>query len=243
MLIVENLCVEVKGKTVLSGVNLKIPDGETHVLLGPNGSGKSSLAAVLMGNPKYKIVRGKIVFQGKDLLKLAPEERAKLGLFLAFQNPVEIPGINLFNFLYHSCKAAGAQNSCCSIFEFKKKADEAAHILGLPSAFLNRDLNVGFSGGEKKRIEALQLLLAQPKFAIIDEIDSGLDVDGLKTVATALRSLENGDFSSLVITHHARLLHFLKPDKVHVLKNGVIVKTGGVELVNYIEKNGYGELQ
>ncbi|MFH0713575.1 MAG: Fe-S cluster assembly ATPase SufC [Candidatus Micrarchaeota archaeon] len=241
MLVVENLHVEVKGKVVLNGVNMKIPDGETHVLLGPNGSGKSSLAAVLMGNLKYKVVRGKISFQEKNLLKLSPEERAKLGLFLAFQNPVEIPGINIFNFLYHSCKARGASHS--SIFEFKKKADEAARVLGLSSEFLNRDLNVGFSGGEKKRIEALQLLLAQPKLAIIDEIDSGLDVDGLKAVAIALRSLENHEFSSLIITHHAKLLHFLKPDKVHVLKNGVIVKTGGQELISYVEKNGYGELQ
>ena len=233
---IQDLYVSVEGKEILKGLTLTLQPGKVHALMGPNGAGKSTLSYALLGHPKYKITKGKILLDGKDVLQLPPDERAKLGLFLAFQYPTEIPGVNVFQFLLSLAKV---KNPKRSPLEFKKQLSQYLETLGLPSNFAERQLNVGFSGGEKKRAEVLQMLVAQPSFAILDETDSGLDVDSLKTVAKAINALRGPGFGALVITHYPRILKHLKPDHVHVLIDGRIVKSGSHELVAEIDEKGY----
>ncbi len=235
MLEIKDLHVEVNAKKILNGVTLAVNPGEVHALLGPNGSGKSTLCNAIAGNPNCKITKGKINYNGKDLAKLKPEERALAGLFLSFQNPVEIPGVTLFNFLYKMAKLKRK----ISPFQFRQELETIIEKIGFEESFLDRELNVGFSGGEKKRAEVLQLILANPSLAILDENDSGLDVDALKTIGQEIQTMCTPTFSALIITHYARLLQYVKPKYVHVMKNGKIAKSGGVELLKEIENNGY----
>lgn len=233
---ITNLKVSVAGKTVLNGINLTIKPGEIHALMGPNGSGKSTLAYALAGHPRYKIEAGHAIFDGKDILSIPVHERARLGLFLAFQYPQEIPGLNLGHFLFSMAKA---RLGTLSPISFKKELDLAVARIGMDKKFLERQLNLGFSGGEKKRAEVLQMVLAKPSLAILDETDSGLDVDSLSVVAEAVNSLKGPGFSALVITHFPRILDHLKPDVVHILVDGKIVATGGHEMAARIERTGY----
>lgn len=233
---VQDLWVSVEGKPVLKGVSLTIKPGQVHVLMGPNASGKSTLGFVLAGHPKYKIERGQVLLNGKDLLQLKPEERAKTGLFLAFQNPIEIPGVQLQQFLYTLYRQKKQKPS---LVAFKRELTEAQKVLGLNNGFVDRQLNVGMSGGEKKRAEALQMLLLKPQLAVIDEIDSGLDIDSLKVVGAAINALRNPNFSALLITHYNRILSHVLPDVVHVLIDGKIVASGGPELPAQLEEKGY----
>ncbi len=240
MLEVKNLHVEVEGKEILKGVSLSVKKGGVHALLGPNGSGKSTLANVIAGHPKYKITNGEILFNGKNLLALKPEDRSLAGVFLAFQYPLEIPGVNLFNFLFQTAKT---REKKLSPVKFRKQLEGIATQLGFDAKFLDRELNVGFSGGEKKRTEVLQMMIAKPTFAILDETDSGLDVDSLKTVANGVNSLRSPEFSSLIITHYARLLQYIEPDFVHVMKDGKIIMSGGANVAHEIEKHGYKTIE
>jgi len=239
---ISNLEVHVEGACVLKGANLSLENGEIHALMGVNGSGKSSLAATLMGHPSYKIMGGDISFQGEKINGLSPDKRAGKGLFLAFQYPHEIEGVRFFDFLRQAYNALHAgTDKQCGIKAFKKLVDEKCTLLGIDSDFLDRSLNVGFSGGEKKRAEILQLAVLQPKLVILDEIDSGLDVDALRVVCDGIVHLKqsNPDMTFLVITHYSRILTYLKPDVVHVMNNGVITQSGDAALADRIEKNGY----
>lgn len=241
MLKINKLFASVEGKEILKGIDLEIPAGEVHVIMGPNGSGKSTLSRVLMGDTKYK-VKGEILLDDENIVELPAEERSWRGLFLAFQSPVEVPGVYLMEFLRAARNAKlkflgenpvdglGFQN------ELTKKIDE----LGLEKTWLARSVNEGFSGGEKKRSELLQLAMLEPKIAILDEIDSGLDVDGLREAGETINKLRTKDRSFLLITHYARLLNYVKPDRVHIMKDGKIVQSGGMELAEEIEKDGYG---
>lgn len=240
---IRDLKVSVAGKSILNGITLSIKPGEVHALMGPNGSGKSTLSYALAGHPLYKITGGSATFGGVDILSLAPHERARLGLFLAFQYPQEIQGLNMGHFLFSMAKA---RNPTLSPIAFKKLLDESISTLGFDKKFLERHLNVGFSGGEKKRAEVLQLMLSNPTIALsdptialLDETDSGLDVDSLRIVSQAVNSLRGPAFSCLVITHYPRILQYLKPDVVHVMVNGSIVKTGSEDLAHDIERSGY----
>ena len=240
MLEIKNLHANVEGKEILKGVTLTVKDGEVHALLGPNGSGKSTLSYVIAGHPKYVVTRGEILFNGKDMLKMKPEERALQGIFLAFQYPLEIQGVNVFNFLFQMAKT---RTKKLSPVQFRKQVEATCVQLGFDKQFLDRELNVGFSGGEKKRAEVLQLMLNHPSIAILDETDSGLDADALKTVAKALQTLRKPDFSALVITHYARLLNYLEPDVVHVMKDGKVVMSGDASIAHEIEKHGYKTIE
>ncbi|MBS3148153.1 Fe-S cluster assembly ATPase SufC [Candidatus Woesearchaeota archaeon] len=233
-----DLHVSFEGKRILSGVSLVISPGEVHALMGPNGSGKSTLSSVLAGHPSYKVEQGDILVDGKSILSLNASERAKLGLFLSFQNPIEVQGVSVSKLLFHALKS---QDPKLSFVDFKKRVSDVASKLNVEFA-LERDINVGFSGGEKKRLEVLQLLLLKPKLAILDELDSGLDIDSLNLLASAVNDLRSSDFSALVITHYPRILGVLKPDFVHVLSQGKIVMSGSKELASEIEKHGYGAL-
>ncbi len=237
-LIIKDLKVSVEGKIVLDGLSLHIPDGEIHAVMGPNGAGKSSLCMVLAGHPRYKVESGSIYYDSVDLLALDPPARAKAGLFLAFQSPMEIHGVNLSHFLFSMAKSKDAKLSPIS---FKKTLDKAMQCLGMDPSFAQRDLNVGFSGGEKKRAEILQLLLSGSSFALLDETDSGVDVDALKVLVRAIGSLRSPKFSALIVTHHKGILDSLVPDKVHLLKDGRIQKSGDIALANAIEADGYGK--
>ncbi len=237
---IKDLWISVNGKQIIKGLNLDINKGEIHALMGPNGSGKSTLANALLGHPKYKIENGEILLDGIDLLKLKPEERAKKGLFLAFQYPLEISGVKFSNFLFSVMKKYDHE---LNIVKFKQKLNETLKKLNLDENFPNRELNYGFSGGEKKRAEILQLLMINPQLAILDETDSGLDIDSLKLVAKAVNNLRNPNFSCLVITHYQRVLNYLKPDVVHIMVDGNIVLTGDYELVNEIESKGYENIK
>lgn len=236
---INDLHVSFNGKMILSGISLVVNPGEVHALMGPNGSGKSTLSSVLAGHPGYKVERGDILVDGKSVLSMGPSERAKLGLFLSFQNPIEIQGVSVSKLLFHALKA---KEQKISIVDFKKRLSECASMLGVSNDSLERDVNVGFSGGEKKRLEVLQLMLLRPKFAVLDELDSGLDVDSMNLLASAVERLRSPDFSALVITHYPRILGVLKPDFVHILSVGKIVAGGSKELAHEIEKNGYGLL-
>ena len=235
LLEIQNLRVEVDEKQILHGISLTINENEIHALMGPNGAGKSTLSYILAGHPKYKITEGSIRYKGNDLLALSPDERAKAGLFLAFQYPAEIPGVSLSQFLYTVTKKTRNQ----SAVEFRKQLLEQAQLLGLQNTFLTRELNVGFSGGEKKKAEILQLLLMQPNLAILDETDSGLDLDSLQIIAKSIQTLRQKNFAALIITHYPKLLLHLRPDYVHILKNGKIIKSGDATLAHELEAKGY----
>jgi len=240
MLDIKNLKASVEGKKILNGFDLKIKPGEVHAIMGPNGSGKSTLANVLTGKNGYEI-EGKILYQGKDLLTLPIEERAQKGLFMAFQYPLEIPGVNTNNFLKTSLntirKVRGLKE--LDALDFLKLIKTKAKNLKIDEKILNRQLNVGFSGGEKKKNEILQMTILEPKLAILDETDSGLDIDAIKVVSDGVNSLRSKERSFLIITHYQRLLDYIKPDFVHVLINGKIVKSGGPELALDLEEKGY----
>ncbi len=234
---IKDLHVSVGGKKILNGVDLKIKQGELHALMGPNGSGKSTLSYALMGHPKYKIEQGEILIDGQNINDLSADKRAKLGLFLGFQYPVEVPGITLKNFLWTTYKKMNNGNS--SFVDFNEIFTEKLEYLGIDKSFSTRYLNEGFSGGEKKRAEVLQLLMLKPKIAVCDEIDSGTDVDALKIVASGIKKSLKENTGMLLITHYQRILNYIKPDFVHILVNGKIVKSGGFKLAKEIEKNGY----
>ena len=240
MLEIKNLQVSINNKSILKGLNLSIKPGELHAIMGPNGSGKSTLANVLSGKSGYKI-SGKLNFEGKDLKEITIEERAKKGIFLAFQYPLEIPGVKTNNFLKTSLnsirKARGEKE--IDTLSFLKLVKEKSSELGIDENFLSRQLNVGFSGGEKKKNEILQMKILDPNFSILDETDSGLDIDALKVIANGVNSSRNKKKSFLVITHYQRLLNYIKPDFVHVLSDGKIVKSGCSELAEELEKTGY----
>lgn len=245
MLQVKNLHASIDGKEILKGINLTVRPGEVHAIMGPNGSGKSTLSSVLVGHPAYEVTEGEVVFEGEDILELAPEERAHKGLFLSFQYPVEIPGVSMVNFmrtaLNEQRKAHG--KSPLSPSEFLKVMREKKELVQLKSDLANRPVNVGFSGGEKKRNEIFQMAMLEPKLAILDETDSGLDIDALKVVAHGVNSLKTPENATIVITHYQRLLDFIKPDFVHVLMNGRIISSGGPELALELEDRGYDWLK
>ncbi len=243
MLKIENLHATVAGREVLKGLSLEIPAGQVHAIMGPNGSGKSTLSYVLAGRDDYEITGGSITFMGQDITEMEPEDRATLGLFLAFQYPLEIPGVTTTTFLKTAINAQRKARGEKEIdpASFLKLQKEKMAQLGMNSEMVKRGLNVGFSGGEKKRNEVLQLAMLQPKFAILDETDSGLDIDAMKIVAEGVNALRAADRSFLVITHYQRLLDYIKPDVVHVLANGRIQASGGPELALELEKNGYAD--
>ena len=245
MLRIENLTATVDGKEILKGITLEVPSGEVHAVMGPNGSGKSTLSYVLAGRDGYAVTGGSATFNGIDLLALAPEERAAAGLFLAFQYPVELPGVGNATFLRTALNAVrkGRGESDLDAMQFLKLARERMRALSMPEDMLKRGVNVGFSGGEKKRNEVLQMALLQPKLAILDETDSGLDIDALKIVADGVNAQRGPAFSALVITHYQRLLDYIVPHRVHVLMGGRIVKTGGPELAQELELTGYANVQ
>lgn len=241
MLEVKNLLATINGKEILRGINLVIKDGETHAIMGPNGSGKSTLSAVLVGNPLYEVTEGEVWFNGKNLLEMKPEERAHEGLFLSFQYPVEIPGVSMTNFMRAAINEKRKFQGLdpLNAAEFIKLMREKRKIVELDSKLSNRSVNEGFSGGEKKRNEIFQMAMLEPKLAILDETDSGLDVDAMRIVAEGVNKLRTTENSRIVITHYERLLDMIKPDVVHVLYQGKIVKTAGPELAKEIEVRGY----
>jgi Fe-S cluster assembly ATP-binding protein len=235
---INNLCASVDGKPILKGVSLKMNRGETHALMGPNGSGKSTLANVVMGHPGHEVTGGEIFFKGRNIMALAPEERARLGLFLAFQYPMAIPGVTVAKFLKTALDSVrGAQK--VKPAEFLKSLRENMEYLEMNETFLNRFLNDGFSGGEKKRMEILQMMMLKPEIAVMDETDSGLDIDALKVVAKGVNKMVGPGLGLLVITHYERLLMYIKPSHLHVLMDGKIMLSGGPELVKELEGKGY----
>ena len=240
---ISDLFVKVEDQQILNGINLEVPQGEVHAIMGPNGTGKSTLAYTLMGHPKYEIESGQVTLDGKDLISLAPEERSRLGLFLAFQYPVAIPGVTVANFLRTAMnahrKAKNPDDKGVPIPEFRKLLTEKMDFLEMDHAMAGRYLNDGFSGGEKKRVEILQMAMLQPTMAILDETDSGLDIDALRIVSEGIESLKNESLGILVITHYQRMLNYLKPDVVHVMVDGKILISGGPELALKLEQEGY----
>jgi Fe-S cluster assembly ATP-binding protein len=245
MLKIEGLTAEIDGKQILKGIDLEVPTGEIHAIMGPNGSGKSTLSYVLAGRDGYEITGGTATFNGVDLLSMEPEERAAAGVFLAFQYPVELPGVGNANFLRTALNAIrrGKGEPELDAMQFLKLARARMKELSMPEDMLKRGVNVGFSGGEKKRNEVLQMALLQPGLAILDETDSGLDIDALKIAADGVNAMRGPNFSSLVITHYQRLLNYIVPDRVHVLINGRIVQSGGPELAKQLEESGYTAVQ
>jgi len=237
-LVMKDLHVSTKDKEILKGITLTVKEGETVALMGPNGSGKSTLAYALMGHPEYTITQGKIFLSGEDITTLPPEERARKGLFLSYQQPVEIPGVRVSDFLMETRRSLTGEK--ISLIAFKRLLREQMKRLGIEPSFAYRYLNQGFSGGEKKRMEILQLVLSTPSIAILDETDSGLDIDALRTITTTIKKLQEEQGTGLlVITHYQRLLHYLQPDKVIILIDGKIVKQGGPGLVDKLEAEGY----
>ncbi len=241
MLSIKNLYVSVEGQEILKGINLEVKPGEIHAIMGPNGSGKSTLANVLAGREEYEVTSGEVIYQGEDLLEKSPEDRAKEGIFLSFQYPVEIPGVPMVNFLKTSVnehrKHRGEKELTAG--EFLKLMREKMDLVDLHPQLTNRSVNEGFSGGEKKKNEIFQMALLEPKLAILDETDSGLDIDALKTVAHGVNALKSPQTSTIVVTHYQRLLDYIVPDFVHILYNGKIVKTAGKELAFELEEKGY----
>jgi Fe-S cluster assembly ATP-binding protein len=241
ILAIQNLKARVDSREILKGVNLTIYPGEVHAIMGPNGSGKSTLASVLVGREGYEVTGGDVIYCGKDLLELAPEDRAREGVFLAFQYPVEIPGVSNVQFLRTALNAQrrARGEGEISMPDFMKTVKKTADELGISQDMLKRSLNVGFSGGEKKRNEILQMALLQPKLGVLDETDSGLDIDALKIVADGVNKLRDPNRAFVIITHYQRLLNYIKPDKVHVMSRGRIVRSGGPELALELEAKGY----
>ena len=244
MLEVKNLHATIAGKEILKGINLTINDGEIHAIMGPNGSGKSTLSAVLTGNPLYTVTEGEAIFNGKNLLDMKPEDRAREGLFLSFQYPVEIPGVSNQFFLQTALNAVRSYRGQETLdrFDFQDLMEEKIALLKMPEDLLTRSVNVGFSGGEKKRNDILQMAVLEPELCILDESDSGLDIDALKVVADGVNSLRDGKRSFIIVTHYQRILDYIKPDYVHVLYQGRIVKSGDFTLVKQLEEQGYGWL-
>jgi len=234
-----DLCVKISGKEIINGLNLKIKSGEVVALMGPNGSGKSTLAYALMGHPKYEITHGKLLYNGEDITHLPVDERAKKGLFLSFQYPEEIPGVSLANFLRTSYNTT--QSEKISVMDFMKLLKEKMKMLKMENSFSSRYLNEGFSGGEKKKAEILQMAVLKPQIAILDETDSGLDIDALRVVAEGVNTIKTQEenMGVLIITHYQRLLDYIKPDSVYIMVKGKIVKHGGYELVTKLEELGY----
>jgi Fe-S cluster assembly ATP-binding protein len=243
LLEVKNLHVEVDGKQILNGLELSIGKGSVHAIMGPNGSGKSTLAHVLAGKAEYVVTAGEVLLDGEDILALPPDERAAKGLFLAFQYPLEIPGVATFNFLRAALNSQRKKRGEPELLtpEFLKRVNEAAGKLGIDRDMLRRGVNVGFSGGEKKRNEILQMALLEPRLCVLDETDSGLDIDALKIVSEGVNRLRSADRAFVVITHYQRLLNYIVPDVVHVLSKGRIVKTGGKDLALELEATGYAQ--
>jgi len=241
MLKIENLTAEIEGKMILKGISLEVKQGEIHAIMGPNGSGKSTLAAVLAGREIATITGGKITYLGKDLVEMSPEERSKEGIFLGFQYPIEIPGVSMVNFMKTAVnehrKYRGLEPVSAS--DFLKMMREKKELVEIDSALTSRSVNEGFSGGEKKRNEIFQMAMLEPKLSILDETDSGLDIDALRIVANGVNKLKRSDSATIVITHYQRLLEYIVPDVVHVLFDGRIVKTAGKELAHELEKKGY----
>lgn len=242
-LVIKNLHVRVEDTEILKGVDLTIKSGEVHAVMGPNGTGKSTLAYALMGHPKYEITEGEATLDGEDLLGLDPNERSAMGLFLAFQYPVAVPGVSVANFLRTAINAhrkyRDPEDKGISIPDFRKKLKQRLALLKMDESFAGRYLNDGFSGGEKKRVEILQMATLEPKFSILDETDSGLDIDALKIVADGVNTISNENQGVLVITHYQRILNYIKPDFVHVMLNGKLVQSGGPELALRLEEEGY----
>jgi Fe-S cluster assembly ATP-binding protein len=245
MLDVRNLKVRAEGQEILRGVDLHVNAGEVHAIMGPNGSGKSTLARVLAGHPEYEVIAGEVTYEGRDLLDMDPDERAREGVFMAFQYPVEIRGVNNAYFLKAALNAKRKHQGIQELdaMEFMQLIKEKAALLDIDQGMLSRAVNEGFSGGEKKRNEIFQMALLEPKLAILDETDSGLDIDALKTVAAGVNAMRSPDRAIIVVTHYQRLLDYIIPDYVHVLSGGRIVKSGGKELALELEKRGYGWIE
>lgn len=241
MLEINNLHASIEGNHILKGLGISVKPGETHAIMGPNGSGKSTLASVLAGREEFEVTEGEVTFLGEDLLEMSPEDRARAGVFLAFQYPVEIPGVSNINFLKAAVNEVREHNGKgkLSAGDFLKMVKEKSALVQLDGQLANRSLNEGFSGGEKKRNEIFQMAMLEPKLAILDETDSGLDIDALRIVAEGVNSMKSPDRSFVIITHYQRLLDYIVPDFVHVLHNGKIVKTGGKELALELEEKGY----
>src|SRR5437868_1916757 len=236
-LVIKNLHANIEGKPILRGVDLVVPQGEVHAIMGPNGSGKSTLANVIMGRPGYTVTAGEVLFKGQSIMSLKPDQRAQLGLFLAFQYPTEIPGVSVVNFLRSAYNAVKGDQ--ISALAFRKRMKEKMTMLGVEDAMVARYVNQGFSGGEKKKNEILQLAVLEPDIAILDETDSGLDIDSLKAVANGIQQLTGPNLGVLLITHYQRILNYITPDRIHVMMDGRIVLSGGPELAHELEQKGY----
>ena len=240
---IRNLHAEINGEPILRGIDLVVPTGEVHALMGPNGSGKSTLAKVIAGDPAYEVTKGDILVDGENVMEMEPDERARAGLYLAFQYPVEVPGVSIANFLRLAVNARRDDDDEIGVMEFYNKLQSAVKTLNWDDSIIERNLHEGFSGGEKKRSEVLQLLVLEPKYAILDETDSGLDVDALKTVSQGVNAARGENFGALVITHYQRLLNYIVPDKVHVMYKGKVIKEGPKELAMELDQKGYDWLR
>ena len=238
-LTIKDLHVEIEGKEILKGVNIEIKGGEIHAVMGPNGTGKSTLSSAVMGHPKYEVTQGSITFNGENVLEMEVDERARAGLFLAMQYPSEISGVTNAEFMRSAINSKREEGNEISLMKFIREMDKKMELLEMDPDMAQRYLNEGFSGGEKKRNEILQLMMLQPRIAILDEIDSGLDIDALKVVSKGINEMRSGDFGCLIITHYQRLLNYITPDYVHVMMQGRIVKSGGPELAQRLEAEGY----
>jgi Fe-S cluster assembly ATP-binding protein len=242
-IIIKDLHVSIEEREILKGVNLSVQQGEVHALMGPNGTGKSTLAYTLMGHPNYQVTKGKVIFKDQNILELKPDERSRLGIFLAFQYPVSIAGVSLANFLRTAInsqhKAGNSNGKGISVPEFRKMLKERMDLLKMDYSFAGRYLNEGFSGGEKKRAEILQMAVLKPEIAILDETDSGLDIDALRIVSEGVNTLRGPEMGVLVITHYQRILNYIKPDFVHIMLDGRIVESGDAELAMNLEEHGY----
>ena len=236
---IKDLHVRIEDKEILKGVNLTLNTGEIHAVMGPNGTGKSTLAAAIMGNPAFEVTQGEILLDGENVLEMEVDERARAGLFLAVQYPSEIPGVTNAEFMRAAINSRRSEDEKMDVRTFIKKLDEKMGLLDMPEEMAGRYLNEGFSGGEKKRNEILQCLMIEPKFAILDEIDSGLDIDALKVVSKGVNAMRGEQFGSLIITHYQRLLNYIEPDVVHIMMDGKVVMTGGPELAQRLEAEGY----
>jgi Fe-S cluster assembly ATP-binding protein len=240
---IDNLHVEIDGQSILKGINLTIKTGEIHAIMGPNGTGKSTLSQVIMGHPAYEVTAGSITLDGANLLEMSVDERARAGLFLAMQYPVEVSGVTNADFMRAAINARRSDEDAIGVMDFFDQLTEKSELLGMTTEMTDRYLNEGFSGGEKKRNEILQMLMIEPEFAILDEIDSGLDIDALKVVAKGINEMRSGDFGVLMITHYQRLLNYVVPDYVHIMMDGCIVTTGPADLAKELELNGYAGIR